>query len=85
MWRISRSISAARQGFASGSLSPLELMEESLTAAQTVSKLNAFTWMDDKDKLMSKAQESWSRWKRGAPKGMLDGIPVSVKVAITVY
>jgi aspartyl-tRNA(Asn)/glutamyl-tRNA(Gln) amidotransferase subunit A len=41
-------------------------------------KLNCFCLVDAKSALAT-AKESEARWKKGAPQGLLDGVPVSIK------
>jgi aspartyl-tRNA(Asn)/glutamyl-tRNA(Gln) amidotransferase subunit A len=62
-----------------GTLSPAEatrLLLERLDALQP--KLNAFCIVD-RDGAFSAARASEERWRRGAPLGPLDGVPVTVK------
>ena len=40
--------------------------------------LNAFC-VKDKQKAVEQAKQSEQRWRRGAPQGLLDGVPVSIK------
>jgi len=60
-------------------LSPVEAtraMLERIAAIQP--RINAFCRMDEAGALKS-ARESEARWTKGAPRGLLDGVPVSVK------
>ena len=80
MWRCSRSIAEVRSAFASGALSPVELLESCLSACEATASLRAFTWVEAGDRLRRRAEESHRRWSKGEPAGPLDGIPVSIKV-----
>src|SRR4051794_9942103 len=60
-------------------LSPVAVMEETLRRLEAYEgALNAFV-LYDPDSAMKAARESESRWQRGNPKGLLDGIPVALK------
>ncbi|QCI68222.1 amidase [Phreatobacter stygius] len=61
------------------SLSPVEVIEASLTRLGTVdTALNAFCLVDEAAGRRM-ASESEARWRRGEPLGPLDGVPVAVK------
>jgi aspartyl-tRNA(Asn)/glutamyl-tRNA(Gln) amidotransferase subunit A len=65
--------------YRNGSLSPVEAAQallERLDAAQP--RLNAFCIVD-REGALAAARESEERWRRGAPKGPLDGVPVTIK------
>lgn len=65
--------------FASGELSPVEATEATLRRIDDVNpKVNAFALVDA-DHALRRARESEARWRRGEPKGRLDGVPVSIK------
>lgn len=66
-------------GYASGDFSPVEAAHAALDAAEAVQpELNAFVRIDREDAL-DQAGASEARWRRGAPDGLLDGVPVTVK------
>ncbi len=79
MWRLCRSLSEVRTSFSRGSLSPTDLLESCLRAGESVAALNAFTWMDSRERLGRKAEEAAKRWREGRPLGPMDGVPVSIK------
>ncbi|WP_432047548.1 amidase [Streptomyces asiaticus] len=65
--------------YASGELSPVEATRAVLHRIEQIQpQVNAFTRVDAEDALRQ-AEESAERWRRGAPAGLVDGVPVSVK------
>jgi len=61
------------------SVSPVEATKAALERIEKLNPvLNAFCLVDEKAALKS-ARESESRWRKGEPKGLLDGVPVSIK------
>ena len=73
------SASTLLQLFRSGAASPLEATREVLARIERLNpQLNAFCLVDGEAALQS-ARESEARWRRGAPMGPLDGVPVSIK------
>ncbi len=66
-------------GYASGDLSPLEATRAVLERAEEIQpRVNAFVRLDEEEAL-DQARASEERWRRGAPQGLLDGVPVTVK------
>lgn len=62
-----------------GTLSPVEAARAVLERADALNPvLNAFCLIDS-EAAMQGARASEARWRRGAPIGLLDGVPVSVK------
>jgi aspartyl-tRNA(Asn)/glutamyl-tRNA(Gln) amidotransferase subunit A len=60
-------------------LSPVAVMTETLTRLERYEgALNAFV-LYDPESAMAGARASEARWQRGAPQGLLDGIPVALK------
>src|SRR6266849_6453203 len=60
-------------------LSPVEVIGETLRRLERYeATLNAFVLYDPESALAS-ARASEGRWQRGAPQGLLDGIPVAIK------
>jgi aspartyl-tRNA(Asn)/glutamyl-tRNA(Gln) amidotransferase subunit A len=60
-------------------LSPVEAAKASLARiAELNGRLNAFCLVDEAGALAA-ARESEQRWQRGEPRGVVDGVPVSVK------
>jgi Asp-tRNA(Asn)/Glu-tRNA(Gln) amidotransferase A subunit family amidase len=73
------SIAEATERFASGTLTPVELLEACLARIDaTEDRLNSFV-KDMRMTAMQQAEASAERWKAGAPLGPLDGIPICVK------
>jgi aspartyl-tRNA(Asn)/glutamyl-tRNA(Gln) amidotransferase subunit A len=65
--------------YRSGQASPVEAMHAVLTRISEVDQtLNAFCIVDE-DQALASAQASEARWHNGAPIGILDGVPVSIK------
>lgn len=65
-------------------LSPVEVTKFALDRIHaTASTLNAF-YVVQAEAALSAARESERRWHRGAPMGLLDGIPTSVKDALAL-
>ncbi len=61
------------------SVSPMEATRAALERIAKLNPvLNAFCLVDGKSALKS-AKESEARWRKGQPKGLLDGVPVSIK------
>ena len=62
-----------------GSLSPVEATRAALAAIERHDKtVNAFVMVDEEGALAA-ARDSEERWRRGTPKGRLDGVPATVK------
>jgi aspartyl-tRNA(Asn)/glutamyl-tRNA(Gln) amidotransferase subunit A len=60
-------------------LSPVAVVEETLRRLETYEgALNAFVLYDPESALAA-ARDSEARWQKGAPQGLLDGIPVAIK------
>ncbi|MFT2020045.1 amidase [Streptomyces sp. 796.1] len=67
------------EGYAARTVSPVEVVRAVLDRIATIQPLvNAFTRVDAEEALHA-AGESAARWARGEPRGLLDGVPVSVK------
>jgi len=65
--------------FADGSVSPVDVLEATLKQLHTVNPaLNAICLLDEPQGRRM-AAESAERWRRGAPLGPLDGVPVAIK------
>ncbi len=66
-------------GYRTGEFSPVEVTRAALERAERVQgAVNAFVRLDADDAL-ARARESEERWLRGAPAGLVDGVPVTVK------
>ena len=62
-----------------GSASPVEVTRASLERIERVDRrLNAFCFVDA-ERALAQAAQSEARWRRGAPAGALDGVPVAIK------
>ncbi|VEH44291.1 Glutamyl-tRNA(Gln) amidotransferase subunit A [Kocuria rosea] len=65
--------------YAAGELSPVEVVEATLRAIETVDPvLNAFCLVEG-DEALRGARDSQERWARGEGRGPLDGVPTTVK------
>ncbi|MFF6951894.1 amidase [Streptomyces iakyrus] len=66
-------------GYRKGEWSPVEVTRAALERAETIQpEVNAFVRLTAEDAL-ERARESEERWRRGEPRGLLDGVPVTVK------
>ncbi|MFD3929194.1 amidase [Streptomyces sp. NPDC058614] len=66
-------------GYRKGEFSPVDATRAALDQAGRVqTAVNAFVRLDA-DEALTRAGESAERWRRGAPAGLLDGVPVTVK------
>jgi aspartyl-tRNA(Asn)/glutamyl-tRNA(Gln) amidotransferase subunit A len=62
-----------------GELSPVEVIEHTLRRLETYeSAINAFV-LYDPETALAMARASEARWRKGAPQGLLDGVPVALK------
>src|SRR5205823_10256152 len=60
-------------------LSPVEVMTETLHRLERYEgAVNAFV-LYDPDSAMAEARRSETRWQKGEPQGLLDGVPVALK------
>ncbi|GAB2742545.1 amidase [Streptomyces bullii] len=67
------------EGYRKGEFSPVEVTRAALERAEAVQpEVNAFVRLTAEDAL-ERARASRERWRRGAPCGLLDGVPVTVK------
>ncbi|MDR5784732.1 amidase [Caballeronia sp. LZ065] len=65
-------------------LSPVEVTRAALTRIEQLNpRINAIYWLAA-DEALDAARASEERWRRGAPLGLLDGIPTTVKDALPV-
>ncbi|GEM32276.1 amidase [Nocardia neocaledoniensis NBRC 108232] len=65
--------------YAAGQLSPVEATQACLDAvASRDGELNAFCLVDP-DRTLVQAKDSEARWHSGNPRGLLDGVPISIK------
>ncbi|HEX6267673.1 MAG TPA: amidase [Burkholderiales bacterium] len=69
---------ALLEGFRKRTLSPVEVAQAVLKRIEALNpRLNAFNLVSDR--LIDDAKASEARWAAGQPKGLLDGVPVSIK------
>jgi aspartyl-tRNA(Asn)/glutamyl-tRNA(Gln) amidotransferase subunit A len=65
--------------YRSGEISPVRVMGETLRRLERYEgALNAFV-LYDPEEAMKQARASEARWRKGEPKGLLDGVPVAIK------
>jgi amidase/aspartyl-tRNA(Asn)/glutamyl-tRNA(Gln) amidotransferase subunit A len=75
---------ALTRGYASGAFSPVEVTRAALARAEHVQAgFNAFTHLDHAGALAA-ATESEKRWRDGAARGPLDGVPATIKDILLV-
>ncbi|RKN39746.1 amidase [Streptomyces hoynatensis] len=66
-------------GYAAGEFSPVEAATAALERAEEAQQaVNAFVFLD-REEALRRAREAGERWRRGAPAGPVDGVPVTVK------
>ncbi|MGP2436845.1 amidase [Streptomyces sp. JW3] len=66
-------------GYRTGAFSPVDAARAALArAAEIQPEVNAFVRITAEEALV-RARESQERWRRGEPRGLLDGVPVTVK------
>ncbi|MFD9000532.1 amidase [Streptomyces sp. NPDC059582] len=67
------------EGFRKGEFSPVEATRAVLERAERIQpEVNAFVRLLA-DEALARARESADRWRRGEPRGPVDGVPVTVK------
>ena len=66
-------------GYRVGTFSPVEATQAVLDRIHALNdKINAFVLIDDESALTA-ARKSEARWLNGAPVGLLDGVPTTLK------
>ncbi|MER5389560.1 amidase [Saccharopolyspora sp. NPDC002686] len=65
--------------YRSGETSPVEVLDAVLERVETCEPKLCATYALDADAARSEALASQERWRRGAPAGPVDGVPVTVK------
>jgi aspartyl-tRNA(Asn)/glutamyl-tRNA(Gln) amidotransferase subunit A len=63
-------------------LSPVDVMEDVISRAEQAEPFLNALWAPDFDRARVEAAASEDRWQHGAPKGLLDGVPVTIKELI---
>lgn len=67
-----------------GSLSPVEVIRALIERiAEANPRVNAFYFVAE-DEALAAARASEARWRRGEPRGALDGVPIAIKDSIRV-
>eukprot|EP01084_Bolivina_argentea_P140351 246761_1 len=66
------------KSYQSGNKTPMDIIKQSLQAANKLSHLNIFIQLNKND-IIKQAQESTQRWQNNKPLSILDGIPIAVK------
>jgi aspartyl-tRNA(Asn)/glutamyl-tRNA(Gln) amidotransferase subunit A len=76
LWALSAT--SLLEGFRKRTLSPVEVAQAVLKRIETFNpRLNAFNLVSDR--FIEDARASEARWSAGQPRGLLDGVPVSIK------
>jgi len=76
LWALTAT--ALLEGFRKRTLSPVEAARAVLARIEALNpRLNAFNLVSDR--LIEDAKASEARWSAGQPRGLLDGVPVSIK------
>ena len=68
-----------RAAYAGGSLSPVEALEAVLSRVEQLEPHLMALWAEDFDGARAAARDSEVRWRQGAPRGPIDGIPLTIK------
>jgi aspartyl-tRNA(Asn)/glutamyl-tRNA(Gln) amidotransferase subunit A len=67
------------QGYRRGEFSPLEVMQSVLAHIDRWEPRLCATYLLRPEQALEQARASTERWRRGAPCGPLDGVPVTIK------
>ena len=79
---LDSTIAALGRAFARGAASPVEVVRATLErAARAEPGLNAL-WSVRAEAALDAAREAEQRWRRGAARGPLDGVPVTIKDSV---
>lgn len=68
--------------YADGSLSPRDYMQAVIDRVEAVEPKVAALWLYRPEEALAEAEAASERWAKGAPKGPLDGLPVTIKEMI---
>ncbi len=81
---VRMSLAELIKAYAARHLSPVEVMETTLSHAQSVnSSINAL-FSFRAEEAIAGARLSEARWKSNAPLGLLDGVPMTVKDSVAI-
>ncbi|TSA51801.1 MAG: amidase [Actinobacteria bacterium] len=67
------------QGYASHDFSPTEVALSVVARIEAREPVVNALWAFDPDRFLTGASESTQRWMKNAPKGVLDGVPITIK------
>ena len=77
---LSLPVSKILEQYKKKTLSPVDVVKASFAQIEKFQPtLNPFIIVADEADLMKQAKESEARWAKGAPNGLIDGIPVTIK------
>jgi aspartyl-tRNA(Asn)/glutamyl-tRNA(Gln) amidotransferase subunit A len=71
-------VDALSEGYADGTISPVEVTEAVLARAEELGDLRAFVLVDG-ERAREQARASEQRWRSGTALGRLDGVPATIK------
>ncbi|MEN0135677.1 MAG: amidase [Rhodococcus sp. (in: high G+C Gram-positive bacteria)] len=74
-----RSVAELNDAFASGSLTPLDVLESTIARIAAKDDTHRAVYVIDADEARESAGRSGERWRSGTALGPLDGIPVTIK------
>ncbi|ALJ20352.1 amidase family protein [Microbacterium sp. No. 7] len=77
-------IAALSQAFSAGRLTPTEALEQSLAKIAGKDPVHRAIAERNTDDARARAAASDERWRRGAPLGPLDGVPVTIKERLSM-
>lgn len=66
-------------GYASGAFSPVDAVQAVLARIAGFDPAVSAFCLVDQERALAQARASAERWRRGAPQGLLDGVPCSIK------
>ncbi|MFT4096575.1 MAG: amidase [Rhodoblastus sp.] len=73
------SASALRTAYSSGALSPVEALKALISRIERLEPRVMALWATDFESALKTARESEERWRKGAPLGPIDGVPLTIK------
>lgn len=68
-----------RRAYASGALSPVEALDAVVSRAEKLEPHLMALWSADFDGARAAARAAEARWRKGAPLGPIDGVPLTIK------